>query len=100
MTEMAFIDSYKLQVCHNLRILRHKVVQGTSKQGKETRGWFYDLKLHLIINDQGGIISAKVTTANKDYRKPVLEMADELCEYFEIKIISLIHCDGNLQTRE
>nr|WP_190319365.1 transposase [Candidatus Enterovibrio escacola] len=24
-------------------------------------GWYYGFKLHLIINDQGGIISVKVT---------------------------------------
>ncbi|PCS24282.1 Mobile element protein [Candidatus Enterovibrio escicola] len=41
-------------------------------------GWFYDFKLHLIINDQGGIISVKVTTDNVDDKKPVLEMVDEI----------------------
>ncbi len=40
--------------------------------------WFYGFKLHLIINDQGGIISVKVTMANVDDRKPVSEMIDEL----------------------
>ncbi len=36
-------------------------------------GWFYSLKLHRIINDQGGIISVKVTMANMDDRKPLSE---------------------------
>ncbi|PCS24123.1 Mobile element protein [Candidatus Enterovibrio escicola] len=40
-------------------------------------GWFYGFKLHPTINDQGGIISVKVTTANVDDRKPVLEMVNE-----------------------
>lgn len=41
-------------------------------------GWFYGFKLHLIINDQGGIISVKTTIANVDDRKPVPAMTDNL----------------------
>ena len=77
-TGIAFVDSTKLQVCHNLRIPRHQVFDGAAKRGKGTMGWFYGFKLHLIINDQGGIISVKVTTANVDDRKPIPEMIDNL----------------------
>nr|WP_263363531.1 transposase [Candidatus Enterovibrio escacola] len=63
-------------------------------------GWFYGFKFHLIINDQGGIVLVKVTTGNVNDRKPVSEIADELGGvYMETKLISLIHCRGNLQTR-
>nr|WP_150142537.1 transposase [Candidatus Enterovibrio escacola] len=75
---IAFVDSSKLQVCHNLRILRHQVFKGTSKRGKGTMGWFYGFKLYLMVNDQGGIISVNVTTANVDNKKALSEMADEL----------------------
>uniref|UniRef100_UPI0012381282 transposase n=1 Tax=Candidatus Enterovibrio escicola TaxID=1927127 RepID=UPI0012381282 len=68
---IAFIDSFKLQVCHNLRILRHQVFKGTAKRGKGTMGWFYGFKLHFIINDQGGIISVKVTTVNVADKNPL-----------------------------
>ncbi len=37
-TVISFVDSSKLQVCHNLRILRHQVFKGTAKRGKGTRG--------------------------------------------------------------
>ncbi|PCS23630.1 Mobile element protein [Candidatus Enterovibrio escicola] len=98
---ITFVDSSKLQVCHNLRILRHQVFKGTAKREKGTMGWFYGFQLHLIINDQGGIISVKVTTANLDDRKLVSEMVDELWSvYTEIKVISPLHLSGNLQTRE
>ncbi len=52
--------------------------------------WFYDFKFHLIINNQGGIISVKVTTDNLDDRKPMSEMADELwgCLYGDKGYIS------------
>uniref|UniRef100_UPI0037437608 transposase n=1 Tax=Candidatus Enterovibrio escicola TaxID=1927127 RepID=UPI0037437608 len=98
---MTFVDSFKLQVCHNLRILRHQVFKGTVKRGKGTMGWFYGFKLYLIINDQGGIISVKVTTANVDDRKPVSEKSNEIwVVYTETKVISMVHQRGNMQTRE
>nr|WP_263364513.1 transposase [Candidatus Enterovibrio escacola] len=91
-----FVDSFKLQVCHNLRILRHQVFKGTAMRGKGTMRWFYGFKLYFIINDQGGIISVKVTTVNVDDRKPVSEMVGELWGvYTEIKVIFLIHWIGN-----
>nr|WP_223824190.1 transposase [Candidatus Enterovibrio escacola] len=79
---MAFVHLSKLQVCHNIRILRLQVFKGTVMRGKGTRGWFYGFKLHLIINAQGGIISVKVTTANVDDRKPVSEMVDEFWGFY------------------
>nr|WP_199399603.1 transposase [Candidatus Enterovibrio escacola] len=39
-TWIAFVNSFKLQVCHNLRILRYQVFKGTSKRGKGTMGCF------------------------------------------------------------
>ncbi|PCS23758.1 Mobile element protein [Candidatus Enterovibrio escicola] len=40
-------------------------------------GWFYGGKSHLIINDQGGIISVKGMTDPVADRKLVSEMTDE-----------------------
>nr|WP_263364480.1 transposase [Candidatus Enterovibrio escacola] len=77
-TEIAFVNSSKPQVCHNLRILRHQIFKGTAKREKGRMWWFYVFKLYLMVNDQGGIILIKVTTANVDDRKPVSEMVDEL----------------------
>ena len=75
---IAFVDATKIQVCHNLRIPRHKVFKGEANRGKTSTGWFYGFKLHLIINDQGGIISVKVTPGNIDDRTPVPEMCGNL----------------------
>ncbi|PCS23242.1 Mobile element protein [Candidatus Enterovibrio escicola] len=91
-TGISFVDSSKLQVCHNLRILKHQVFKGTAKRGKGKMEWFYGFKLYLIINDQGGIISVKVTTANVDDKQPVSEMADELWG------LSLIHFNQRSRT--
>ncbi|PCS21854.1 Mobile element protein [Candidatus Enterovibrio escicola] len=37
-TGIAFVDSSKLQLYHNLCIFRHHVFKGTSKRGKGTMG--------------------------------------------------------------
>ena len=63
-TGFGFIDSTKLQVCHNLRIGRNKVFSGIAARGKTSTGWFYGFKLHLIINERGEIVSFMLTPGN------------------------------------
>lgn len=79
-TGIEFIDSTSIKVCHNLRIPRHKVFDGTAQRGKGTMGWFYGFKLHLIVNHLGGIVAAKLTPANVDDRKPVKELSRRLSD--------------------
>lgn len=73
-----FVDATSLAVCHNKRIKRHKVFKLFAKRGKTSMGWFYGLKLHLIINRRGEVANFKLTSGNCDDRKPVPEMAQEL----------------------
>ena len=61
-----------------MRIPRHQVFADEAKRGKGTMGWFYGFKLHLIMNDEGGLLAVKVTEGNVDDRKPVLDMVDNL----------------------
>lgn len=77
-TGIAFVDSTKVRVCHNLRIPRHKVFAGVAARGMSSMGWFYGFKLHLIINHEGEILSVKLTAGNVDDRKPIPEMIDGL----------------------
>ena len=77
-TGIAFIDSTTLKVCHNLRIPRHKVFADEAERGKGTMGWFYGFKLHLIMNDEGGLLAVKVTAGNVDDRTPVRDMIDNV----------------------
>ena len=67
-----------IRVCHNLRISRHKVFSGLAQRGKTSIGWFYGFKLHLIVNDQGEILSFNLTPGNVDDRNPVPNMAEGL----------------------
>jgi len=71
---ISFIDSTSLRVCHNKRILSHKVFSGIAKRGKTSIGWFYGFKLHLLINECGELIAFVLTQGNVDDREPVENM--------------------------
>lgn len=70
-TAISFVDSTVIKVCHIKRIFNHAVFRGLAKRGKNTMGWFYGFKLHLVISDQGDILSWLLTTGNLDDRKPL-----------------------------
>jgi hypothetical protein len=65
---ISFIDSTKLVVCHNRRINQHKMFKDLAGRGKDSVGWFYGFKLHLIINEHGEIINFTLTPGNTDDR--------------------------------
>lgn len=75
---IAFIDSTPLKVCKNIRIPRHKTFVAKAGRGKSSTGWFYGFKLHLIVNDQGEILSFCITPSNVDDRKPVPKLVKSL----------------------
>jgi IS5 family transposase len=41
-------------------------------------GWFYGLKLHLVINHKGSIVAVKITAGNVDERTVLDEMTCHL----------------------
>lgn len=68
-----FIDSKKLEVSHLKRERSHRVFKGIARKGKSSTGWFYGLKLHLVINHLGQIVSFLLTPGNvADNNKGVL----------------------------
>lgn len=73
-TGISYIDATPLAVCHPKRISRNKVFSGIAALGKTTKGWFFGLKLHLLINEKGEIQSLKLTKGNVDDRAPVPSM--------------------------
>lgn len=77
-TNYYFVDSTKLVVCHNKRISRNKVFKSIAQRGKSSMGWFFGFKLHLVINQNGELISFCVTKGNVDDRKVVPQMMKDL----------------------
>lgn len=75
---IAFVDSTPLRVCRNKRIPQHKGFRGTAQRGKTSMGWFYGFKLHLIIDDEGNLVSFFVSPGNLDDRKGLKEMATDI----------------------
>ena len=75
---ISFIDSTALEVCDNHRIHNHKVFEGIAERGKGSMGWFYGLKVHLVINDRGEILACQITPGNVDDRKPVPALCKRL----------------------
>lgn len=75
---ISFVDSTPLRVCHNRRIQRHKVFAGIAKRGQSSTGWFFGLKLHLVVSDTGEVLSFALTAANVDDRQPVATLAKRL----------------------
>jgi len=77
-TGISFVDSTKLAVCHNRRISRHRVFRGLAARGKTSIDWFFGLKLHLVVNEQGELLNIQITPGNTDDRKPMLTLLKSL----------------------
>jgi hypothetical protein len=75
---ISFIDSTALAVCDNHRIHNHKVFDEIAKRGKGSMGWFYGLKLHLVVNDRGEILACQISAGNVDDRKTVPNLCKDL----------------------
>lgn len=75
---IAFIDSTPIPVCHNKRIFHHKVFEGLAARGKSSMGYFWGFKLHLVVNDQGELLSFLLSPGNVDDRKPVPTLTKHL----------------------
>lgn len=63
-TGIMYVDAKKLPVCHNRRINNHKVFKGLASRGYSSTGWFFGLKLHLVINNLGQVANFCLTAGN------------------------------------
>jgi hypothetical protein len=60
-TGIYYIDSSCLPVCHIKRSKRHKTFESVATYGKTSVGWFFGLKLHIVTNHKGELMTFKVT---------------------------------------
>ena len=75
---ISFIDSTPICVCHNARISSHKVFDGLAKRGRNSVGWFYGFKLHVVVNDSGELLATCLTAGNVDDRAPLPKLTKRL----------------------
>ena len=64
-TGIYYIDSSCLPVCHLKRSKRHKTFDAVAEYGKTSVGWFFGLKIHVVINHHGELIAFKITRGNR-----------------------------------
>lgn len=64
-TGIYYIDSSCLPVCHLKRSRRHKTFDSIAQYGKTSVGWFFGLKIHLVVNHIGELIAFKITQGNR-----------------------------------
>lgn len=69
-----YIDSTPLEVCSKKRTRCHRVFKFEAKLGKSSKGWFFGLKLHIICDFMGNIISCKITPGNANDLKAAVKM--------------------------
>jgi hypothetical protein len=77
-TGFSLVDSTRLSVCHHRRIGQHHVFSGLAQRGKNSVGWFYGFKVHLVVNDRGELLACQITPGNVDDRKPLPQMVQGL----------------------
>lgn len=68
-TGIYFIDSTCLPVCHLKRSRRHKTFDEIAEYGRTSVGWFFGLKLHIVVNNRGELIAFKITRGNMNDAK-------------------------------
>ena len=76
------IDSTDLPVGSNRKAKYHQVMRQLAAWGKTGKGWFYGLKLHLIADLNGRLLSMKFTSGNIDDREVVINLAGDLSGIF------------------
>lgn len=64
-TGIYYIDSSCLPVCHLKRQKRHKTFESIAEFGRTSIGWFFGLKLHIVMNDKGQLMAFKITKGNR-----------------------------------
>ena len=77
-TGISFLDSTKLEACHDARRKSYKTLAGLAARGKTSTGWFFGFKLHLIFNDCGELLDFRLTPGNIDDRKPVPDLLKKI----------------------
>lgn len=73
-----YIDSSCLPVCHLKRSKRHKTFDGVAQYGHTSVSWFFGLKLHLVMNNDGELIAFKITQGNRNDSKQAKSLLKSL----------------------
>lgn len=76
------IDSTSIPVCLFKNANAHKTMKGIANFGKNSKGTFFGLKLHIITDLKRQLLSIKFTAGNIDDRKVVIKLSKGLMGLF------------------
>jgi len=71
-------DTTDLPVCLMKNVDHHKTMKGLATLSKNSKGWYYGLKLHLTSDLAKEVLAVRLTTANVDDRKGFMPLNKEL----------------------
>ena len=77
-TGIYYIDSTCLPTCHLKRSRRHKTFEEIAEYGRTSVGWFFGLKLHIVINQRGELMAFKLTRGNSSDLKSAEDLLKTL----------------------
>lgn len=77
-TGIYYIDSSCLPVCHLKRSRRNKTFDEVAQYGKTSVGWFFGLKIHLVVNDRCELIAFKITKGSQHDNTVAQKLLDGL----------------------
>ncbi len=77
-TGISFVDATSFPICHNQCIEHHKVFVDLAARGKTSKGLFFGLILHLVVYEQGNLLTLYPTASNVDDCDPVPKLSQRL----------------------
>ena len=72
------IDSTDIPVCRFKNANAHKTMKGLAAFGRNSKGTFFGLKLHIVTDLKRKLLSFKFTSGNIDDREVVFELTKEI----------------------
>lgn len=76
------IDSTDIPVCLFKNANAHKTMKGLAQFGKNSKGIFYGLKMHIITDLKRKILRVRFTAGNVDDREMVIPLSEDLIGIF------------------
>ncbi len=76
------IDSTDIPVCSFKNANSHKTMKGLARFGRNSKGIYFGLKLHIITDLKRQLLSVKFTSGNIDDRKAVIKLSKDLIGLF------------------
>lgn len=75
-------DSTELPVCLNKNASRHKTMKGFSGWGKNGKGWFFGLKMHITTDLKRKLLAVKFTPGNTSDSQVFMELNKDIAGIF------------------